>query len=102
MTEITPTYYADGNHRLEFTLKGEGFNSLPNDAVATPMISNDSPLEFRDDQQGYNVMSMTRISDTEVQFIAASAVNHSAKSIGAILSADRSMVYWVNETNPLP
>lgn len=102
MTEITPTYYAEGTFTYEFTLEGAGFDALPSEAVAVPMTSNDDPLHYRNTGTLATVMTMTRISNTQVQFRASAEGGHPESSIGAILSHDRSEVFWVNNTNPLP
>lgn len=102
VTEVTPTYYAVGTHTLKFVLKGAGFDALPENAIAVPMINNSEPLQFRYNELGYNVMTMNRMSNTEVQFESTTIADHSPKSIGAILSQDRETIYWVNTTNPLP
>ena len=102
VTEIAPPYYAIGTYNLNFTLRGTGFDGLPDDVVAVPMIRNDFPLELRYNDRPWNVMTMTRNSSTEVTFGNDVTETHSAISIGAILSNNRETIYWVNETRPLP
>ena len=81
---------------------GRNFNQLPVDAIAVPMIKNDWPLELRYNTSAANVMTMTRMSDTEVIFQARDEREHNPASIGAILSNDREKIYWINDTRPLP
>lgn len=102
VTEIIPTYYAAGTYQHKYRLRGNGFAELPDNVVAVPMLNNNDPLQLREIESAANVMRMTRISPTEVEFAASAAAAHTAASIGAILSNDRQAVYWVNETNPLP
>lgn len=47
-------------------------------------------------------MAIESRTDNEIVFSAANAVSHNASYIGAILSADRTEVFWMNETAPLP
>lgn len=100
--EINPTYYAAGTYILEYTLKGQGFMALPDDAVAVPMTSNDEPLQYRDATSRRVLMTISARSGSEVTFTAGISTDHGIGSIGAILSADRSLVYWMNNTRPLP
>lgn len=48
------------------------------------------------------VMRIEERSATAITFAAEEASDHSALSIGAIVSADRQTVYWINDTKPLP
>ena len=85
-----------------FTLKGVGFMELPDDAIAVPMSDNDNPLENRNVTSGGSVMRIVERTATTITFSAAFDVNHGVISIGAILSGDRSDVYWQNNTRPIP
>lgn len=102
MTEIRPSYYAAGNYRYDFEILGGGFSALPLDVVGVPMISNDNPLQFRNDQSAEVVMRLAERSPNRIVMRAERAWNHTTATIGALLSSDRSIVYWVNDTNPLP
>jgi hypothetical protein len=47
-------------------------------------------------------MTIESRTDNEITFAAGEAAEHVPLYLGAILSADRSTVYWVNNTRPLP
>lgn len=85
-----------------FTLEGIGFDELPEDAIAVPMSNNDNPLENRNAVSGGTVMIIVERTATTITFSASLSVNHGVISIGAILSRDRSDVYWQNNTRPIP
>lgn len=75
---------------------------LPADCVAIPSDRNNNPLASRYSEGPNVVMQMVERTQTRVRFTAQNATAHAACYIGAILSADRETIYWVNETNPLP
>ena len=88
-------------------MQGERFNDLPADAVAIAMRDNDNPLEFLDipytpDERRHAIMTIIERTDTTMTMACEVASEHGALSIGAITSADRQVVYWVNDTRPLP
>lgn len=102
VSEILPTYYAAGEYTYEFEIIGRGFDSLPNDMVGVPMTSNENPLQFRNAASRESMMTIAERSNTRLVMKAAAPYNHVAASIGALLSNDRTIVYWVNDTNPIP
>ena len=102
MTEIRPSYYAAGDNSLEFELIGENFDLLPSDTVGVQMHSNDDPLANRYEPVDVNLMHIVERSSTRILVRAYRHWEHIQCSIGALLSNDRSVVYWVNETRPLP
>ena len=81
---------------------GNGFDVLPFDAIGVPMIANDRPLEYRDTIAPQAIMEIVERSDTRIVVRSGTEVIHAQSSIGALVSSDRSVVYWVNDTNPLP
>lgn len=102
VSEVLPAYYAAGEYTYEFEILGRGFDSLPNDIVGVPMVSNDNPLQFRNATSGVSMMTIAERSNNRLVMRAATPYNHEAASIGALLSNDRTIVYWVNDTNPIP
>lgn len=102
VTEIIPTYYAAGEYRHRYTLRGEGFDTLPDDVVAVPSTFNDIPLANRDTTNPDVYMTIESRTPTEIVFSAAGTTYHGMAYIGGILSNDRTEVYWENTTRPLP
>lgn len=102
MTEIVPTYYAAGVYKHRYTLRGEGFDTLPSDTIAVPSPFNVTPLANLDSDDPNVIMTIESRTPTEIVFAAAEAVQHNAAYIGGIVSNDRQVVYWVNDSQPLP
>lgn len=99
VSSFAPGYYASGGYELAFDLIGDGFDLLPQDAVAVPMSIGGDPLQYRYIQDTGVVMRLVSATTTTASFATGVTASHSASTIGAILSADREKVYWVNETN---
>lgn len=104
MNEITPTYYATNILVNEtYTLVGEHFLMIPLDAVGILASNNTNPLQNRNTQQiGALLHVVSRESDVLVLEQEGEHIHNSPTYLGAILSADRSIVYWVNDTKPIP
>ena len=86
-----------------FVLHGSGFSYLPSNIVGVRSNDNNDPLVQRystADTQVYHVESKT---DNEL-VLALSVVSmpQAPAYFGALLSNDRSTIYWLNETQPLP
>ena len=103
MTNISPDYYAQSVLNSGFWISGSGLNNIPNDAVGLYASSNESPLAFRD---ATNVRFLYRIaSKTDNSVYLESydpTLTHAANYLGAIVSADRQTIYWVNDSQPIP
>ena len=71
--------------------------------LAVTARSNDDPLEYKDRAiDNAIVIEAQVLSDTQ---IVVNGVIHdygTPRYIGALVSEDRSVVYWVNETAPIP
>lgn len=103
MSEISPTYYAAGITVGDYELRGANFNQIPMDAVGVLASNNDLPLENRDVPQAILLFDIVSRTDTEMLMRQRTTISHGVDNyLGAILSADRQTVYWVNETRPLP
>ena len=103
MTEITPTYYAYGEKNTKFVLKGRGFDNIPLDAIGIFANDNDKPLVSRYTHDNGLIYDMIIVSEDTLEFVNRSPISyHTANYLGAIISADRETIYWVNETRPLP
>lgn len=103
VTSITPAYYAPGDRTLEFIVIGIGLDNIPDDAVFVGSNVNADPLSYRNTQDPRDYGTIVERNSTSITFIAQqSDVASTAWYLGAILSADRSEVFWVNNTRPLP
>lgn len=84
-------------------ITGRGLDTLPDDTIGVPMEDNNAPLAYRDTTSRYYLMRIVEKSPNRLVMQADAEVQHDAAlSIGGILSADRTAVYWVNDTNPIP
>ena len=88
-------------------MQGYGFDSLPEDTIAFAMRDNDNPLEFIDfpytpEGERIAIMRIVSRSATTMTMASEDAADHAALSIGAITSADKRTVYWINTSRPLP
>lgn len=103
VNEITPTYYAANVETKNFEMHGAGFSAIPDDAVAVWAIDNNNPLAYRNTTENVQTFHIEVIDDNTLVCIPDAQYTHSvAVYIGAILTADRSEVLWVNNTQPLP
>lgn len=65
--------------------------------------SNDNPLEARDTVIGEYLFDVTSVVGDTAVLTCRQANRHGvANYLGAILSADRNVVIWQNNTRPLP
>lgn len=101
---IAPAYYASiTDVRARFVLSGSGFEDLPSDAVGLVSTSNNDPLREINSTLTSVILPLDVLSNTSL--IAEHAEIHSIRVpfyVGAIVSADRQTIYWVNDTKPLP
>ena len=88
---------------MNTSLRGVGFNNIPTDAVGIVAIDNSLPLQYRTTESPRLLLTIAEKSDTRVLMTQDEEQSHSLSSyLGAIVSADRRTVYWVNDTSPLP
>lgn len=66
------------------------------------MANNDQPLGYRNIYLPETIMDIVERTNTRIFLRARAEALHAVSSIGALVSADRSIVYWINETRPLP
>ncbi len=103
MNEVSPNYYASGELPETSTLRGENLDIIPVDAIGVLSSENENPLELRYTQSDYNTASIVSISEDEIELRFNGESSHLANVyLGAIVSQDREVVYWMNETSPLP
>lgn len=82
---------------MQFVVTGSGFDSIPYDAVAV-IGTQGYPLNQRYTNDPWAVMHIVSKSDESIEFSASVSYNFSSPHIlGAILSEDRQIIYWVNE-----
>lgn len=86
-----------------FVVSGSGFDVIPQNAVGIVAYTNGDPLRFRYDFDPVHTFSIVDKSDDEITLVhdGVSAPSNGSY-LGAILSADRSVVYWINNSRPLP
>lgn len=103
MEEITPPFYANEEIVSEYTLRGAGFSSIPEDAVGLYSSDNANPLERLNTDSQSLLFSVVVDDDTTLRAICMQPSKHYRDNyLGAIVSADRQHVYWVNDAEPLP
>lgn len=101
--EISPAYYAEVTaDYAPFEIFGAGFDELPADAVGLLSVDNDKPLMYREISGSRYLQTIIEKSDTRMLMQGFVAHTFSNIYLGAILSADKSVVYWVNTSRPLP
>lgn len=64
--------------------------------------NNDTPLMYRQTEAAALIASVVERGDGYIRFANNLSSGRGACYLGAILSADRQTVYWVNNTRPLP
>lgn len=103
MRSVSPNYYAAGVLNTEFELVGQNFHLIPQDAVGLYSSSNTIPLMYKDSTAEGAMYRINVIDDSHLTATAVSPqTSHGNNYLGGIVSADRSTVYWVNDTQPLP
>lgn len=103
VTNITPSYYAANTPNTEFLLTGTGFDTIPSDAVGIYANDNNDPLEHRYSTNSSALFDIVEKTSTTMRVVCREPLDtHSSNFLGGIVSLDRSAVYWINETRPLP
>lgn len=98
--EIEPTFYAAGKYYVRFELHGHGLSNIPSNAVGVWATDNNDPLASRETPYPMTILE----KNDELLVIGQSYDSSHATPfyLGAILSPDRQVVYWINDTKPLP
>ena len=77
--------------------------NLPDNAIGVYSSDNDNPLQHRYDRESYRVFDITSRSDTNLVLTAREATTViAAVYLGAIVSPNGNVVYWTNNSKPLP
>lgn len=103
MTRVDPAYYAGAVLTDECDVYGSGFDEIPADSLGILAANNDDPLHYRNTSASSYLFSIVQKNNTHMRLKLQEAHTFPApRFLGGIVSADRSEVYWVNDTNPLP
>lgn len=103
MFDVAPTYYAEGLVARHFTIMGANLMQIPNGAIGVMSTDNDNPTMNVGNITAVNSGVYTALNNGSAQ--VRQDVSHTINSpayLGAIVSADGSVIYWVNNTRPLP
>ena len=86
----------------EYALTGSNFDLIPDDAVGIFSYSNSEPLAYINSTLDTHLYSIVEKSGTSMRVRQRVESTHSVPGfLGGIVSADRSVIYWVNRTRPL-
>lgn len=103
MTSISPNYYAGGSYKRDFILEGVNFSMVPSNAIGLIATDNNNPLELIEATSPAVILSVGQNTDTAMSLLNDSSHTLNEPSyLGAIVSNDRQVVYWVNQSRPLP
>lgn len=105
VTSVSPNYYAlqEGVSYYPYSLEGSGFDAIPSDAVGLVASDNFAPLANRynfGSTASYQIVTKTE-NEMQLRYDQEHIVSVPVY-LGAIVSADRETVYWVNNSRPLP
>ena len=88
---------------MEPVLRGRGFSEIPDDAIGIGATSNADPLQNIATTNAVLLLQIAKKTDITMKMTQDGKHGHvNAVYLGAIVSADRQTVYWVNNTQPLP
>lgn len=88
---------------MSYELHGSGFDSIPANAVGIVALNNDEPLEYINTTNEGGLVRIGEKTQNRITLTQQQQYYHSiATYLGAIVSADRQTIYWMNSTKPLP
>lgn len=102
VNEILPTYYASGSNIGNFVIKGMYLDMVPSDALGVFSDENWAPLKYKDTTNRDFLFDIFVEGSSDL--VAVPKTQHTVEYsgyLGAIVSSDRSVVYWVNNTHPV-
>ena len=99
---ISPNYYAAGENIAEFELIGGGFDLLPDDAIGNISENNNNPLDNLAAGGAYYHPAIIERTDKRIVFRGVSHNYPRPYYLGAIVSSDKQIIYWRNESSPIP
>ena len=101
--EVRPGYYAAGTERRTFEVLGGGFGLIPNDCLGIMSYDNSDPLFLKDTDIAAYICTVEEKTDGRIFFTADGIHQYSLQGyLGCIVSNDRQVVYWVNDSKPMP
>lgn len=100
---VSPSYYAAYTTDEGFRLTGHRLDVIPSGAIGIAAYKNDNPLAGIDATSPLRLFHITEKSETSLMLVNDDGGSHAQDCyLGAIVSADRRVIYWVNEFRPLP
>lgn len=103
MFDVSPNYYAKNTQPSEFILKGLNFDLIPDNAIGIYSRNNNDPLQYIQEEEDIRLYTIIEKSDTSLTLHHKTTSDVSVNVyLGGIVSPDRTIVYWVNNTKPLP
>ena len=103
MNNVSPNYYAGGEIVGDYELTGFGFSKIPQNAVGIFTDRFNDPTGYIDTVSDSFIYDIISKSNTQMILRQRRTDTHTLDNrLGCIVSADRSTIYWVNNTNPLP
>lgn len=88
---------------MEPVITGKWFDTIPNDAIGIAATNNNNPLLYLGSMNATFLMRISEKNDNLIKMTQDEAHSHGGSVyLGAIVSADRQTIYWVNTTQPLP
>lgn len=84
-------------------MRGVNFDMIPGDAIGVYSGNNQEPLGWLNNPNDWAFFDILSKTDNEMELRAKSISSHGGASyLGAIVSADKETIYWINNTRPLP
>lgn len=84
-----------------YELHGKEFNLIEEGSLGVIAYDNSNPLLYKDSTLAWELFTILEKTDTYMRLSMNAPVEVNSY-LGAIVSQDRSIVYWVNDTKPLP
>lgn len=101
MNSISPTYYAAGTSKRRFELEGENFDLIPDDAVGYGAVNNNWPTQFDGSDDTHYRYGIIEKENNRIVLELTGELMFSIPGYLGCISKD-GIVYWQNETAPLP
>lgn len=100
---VNPNYYAAGVEFTTYELTGSGFLSIPQGAVGILALDNDEPMHHRNSMVPGQLFNINVVSDSLAYAVCSVSLARSvATYLGGIVTENRQVDVWVNNTKPLP
>lgn len=87
----------------DFDLSGINFNQIPDDAVGILADNNNLPLANINENHDNWLFDIVSKENTSMRLTQRIEAAHGRSTyLGGIVSRNRSIIYWVNDSKPLP